>query len=430
MASNFPTDNLHNDDDDQHVDEGEQFISNEDILDVIEDDGDHPMDDDDDGEDGDGDEEMMAEDEVAPEDTSVSHFPTHNGSVFTVTTHPSQLIAASGGEDDLGYLWNIESGEVLVKLTGHSDSVTSIAFSSDGELVATGAMDGKVRIWRRVGKNGWRVWEFLTELQGPDEVMWLRWHPRGPVLLAGSNDSTVWLWQLPSGNTMQVFAGHGGPVQCGEFTPDGKRIITADDTGGLIVWDPRSPNPVFKLSPSDARFALEGGITSLAVNHSSTIAVVGGAAGGLRAINLSKGEVIGALEGHREGESVESVVFVDLVGAGASGSGAPGGGSGVVVTGSTDGKACIWDLSTMRLRATLEHEDAVTTLLPHPSPKNHLLTSGSADKTLRTWDARTGKLLKEHKGHRGPVLGASLSFDGSVVVSAGDDGVCLVFETE
>ncbi len=72
----------------------------------------------------------------------------------------------------------------------------------------------------------------------------------------------------------------------------------------------------------------------------------------------------------------------------------------------------------------------MTTLLPHPSPKNHLLTSGSADKTLRTWDARTGKLLKEHKGHRGPVLGASLSFDGSVVVSAGDDGVCLVFETE
>lgn len=72
----------------------------------------------------------------------------------------------------------------------------------------------------------------------------------------------------------------------------------------------------------------------------------------------------------------------------------------------------------------------MTTLLPHPSPKNHLLTSGSADKTLRTWDARTGKLLKEHKGHHGPVLSASLNFDGSVVVSAGDDGVCLVFETE
>ena len=171
MASNLTTDNVHDGGEDE-----EFTISSEDILDVIEDDGDHPMDDDDDDDDqqgalGDGDDMMAEDDEVVPEDTSISHFPTHNGSVFAVATHPSQPIAASGGEDDLGYLWNIQTGDVLVTLTGHSDSVTCTAFSNDGELVATGAMDGKVRIWRRVGKEGWRVWEFLTELQGPDEVM-------------------------------------------------------------------------------------------------------------------------------------------------------------------------------------------------------------------------------------------------------------------
>jgi ribosome assembly protein SQT1 len=52
------------------------------------------------------------------------------------------------------------------------------------------------------------------------------------------------------------------------------------------------------------------------------------------------------------------------------------------------------------------------------------------DKTLKIWDARTGTLLKEHKGHRGPVLGAALSHDGKAIVTAGDDGVCLVFATE
>lgn len=90
------------------------------------------------------------------------------------------------------------------------------------------------------------------------------------------------------------------------------------------------------------------GITSLAVNPSSSLAVVGGASGSLRVISLSKGEVVGALGGHEAGESVEAVQFVDLAGT--------GGGSGVVVTGATDGKACIWDLSTMRLRATMKHE--------------------------------------------------------------------------
>ena len=148
---------------------------------------------------------------------------------------------------------------------------------------------------------------------------------------------------------MQVFAGHTASVTCGDFTPDGKRIVTADDGGNLIFWDPRSAAPVFKLTPADARFDL-GSITSLAVNPASTLAVVGGASGGVRVVSLSKGDVVGALGGHKEDDSVEAIVFVDLAGQGQAGTG------GVVVTGATDGKACIWDLSTMRLRATLEHE--------------------------------------------------------------------------
>lgn len=114
-----------------------------------------------------------------------------------------------------------------------------------------------------------------------------------------------------------------------------------------MFWDPRSPTPIFKLSPEDARFNLDG-ITSLGVNPSSTLAVVGGAAGGVRVISLSKGEVVAPLGGHTEGESIEAVQFVNIAGSNS--------GPGVAVTGATDGKACIWDLTTMRLRSTLQHE--------------------------------------------------------------------------
>ena len=138
--------------------------------------------------------------------------------------------------------------------------------------------------------------------------------------------------------------------------PPGKRIVTACGGNTLIYWDPRSPTPLFKLTGQDARFDLSG-ITSLAVNPASTIVVVGGTEGGVRVVNLSKGEVISALGGHAEGQSVEAIVFVNIIGA-ADGSSAPIGssGAGTVVTGATDGKVCIWDLSTSRLRTTLEHK--------------------------------------------------------------------------
>lgn len=182
---------------------------------------------------------------------------------------------------------------------------------------------------------------------------------------------------------------------------------------------------------------MEGGITSLAINAVSTLAVVGGADGGIRVINLTKGDVVGALEGHTQGDSVEAVEFIELTGAGI--------GSNVVVTGGTDGKACVWDLSTMRLRSTLEHkvsqrypysssadglrnQDAITKLIVHPQPNSHLITTASADRTLRTWDARTGTMLKEHSGHHETINDASVALGGAKLVSAGDDCVCLVFD--
>lgn len=147
----------------------DEFIDPNDVLvEMVEDDGtDYPMDEDD--EDGEGNAGPSGTD-VIYEDSSIQRFTNHTNSVFAVAVHPFAQIAVSGGEDDLGYIWDYSTGEELAKLTGHTDSVTNVGFSHDGEMIATGGMDGKVRVWKRIGKEDFRKWTFLTELQGPDEV--------------------------------------------------------------------------------------------------------------------------------------------------------------------------------------------------------------------------------------------------------------------
>jgi ribosome assembly protein SQT1 len=215
----------HHELEDEMDEETEQYIDSGDVLAEIDDDADAAMDEEE-AEDQLGDlPSHDQEPEAGPsQDNSLQTFTTHGASVFAVAMHPTEGLAASGGEDDFGYIWDITDGEVIVKLTGHSDSVSATAWSPDGELISTGGMDGKVRIWKRVGKVDWRTWEFLTELTGPDEVMvqflytcyifvhlnilsfqWLRWHPKGSVLLAGSNDTTVWLWQCELHPCIHVF---------------------------------------------------------------------------------------------------------------------------------------------------------------------------------------------------------------------------------
>ena len=101
----------------------------------------------------------------------------------------------------------------------HSDSVCAVAFSADGSLVASGGLDGNLYIFS-VEFGG-----LVCTLQGPSEITWIDWHPRGNIILAGGEDGTCSMWAVTAngGDCMQVFSGHSDSVTCGKFTPDGCR---------------------------------------------------------------------------------------------------------------------------------------------------------------------------------------------------------------
>src|SRR5579859_2179881 len=141
--------------DQDHDDQEETFLdpneaSEEYAEDTI---GDHPMSDDD---------EDMNDEEIIIDD-SIQGFFLHTSPVYSVALHEN--VAATGGGDDLGYLWDVTNGEMILKLDGHTDSVTNVAFSYDGMYLATGGMDGQVRIWN-VQEN-----KLVIALEGGDEVL-------------------------------------------------------------------------------------------------------------------------------------------------------------------------------------------------------------------------------------------------------------------
>ncbi|KAG7025146.1 SPAC25H1.08c, partial [Cucurbita argyrosperma subsp. argyrosperma] len=167
------------------------------------------------------DEEGYDDEYVDEDDDSIHTFTGHTGEVYTVACSPiDATLVATGGGDDKGFMWKIGRGGFAQELTGHKDSVSSLAFSANGQLLASGSFDGVIQIWDTSSGN------LKCTLEGPGGgIEWVRWHPRGHLVLAGSEDSTAWMWNADRGVYLNIFSGHGASVTCGDFTPDGIELI-------------------------------------------------------------------------------------------------------------------------------------------------------------------------------------------------------------
>ncbi|RKP12066.1 quinon protein alcohol dehydrogenase-like superfamily, partial [Piptocephalis cylindrospora] len=332
--------------------------------------------------------------------------------VYSVAFCPSNPnLIASGGGNDHAYIWNCQDGEKVHDLKAHADSITCVAFNVNGQYVATGGMDGFVRVSRT------DTGECVQELEPSGEIIWLHWHPKGNVLLAGTNEGTMWMWTIPTGTVMQVISGHSESITDGRFTHDGKRIVSVSEDSSFGVWDPRTGGSLCRVSgQEDARFHPES-ITCIALSQDDTLALTGSTDGTARLVRTETGSILQSFEAHTE--SVESVGFCEVL--------------PLAALGSVDGGISIWDINTMKLRKTVKHEDAVIQI--RWLPQSPLLLSCSADRTVRLWDARTGECVRKWMGHQDSILTMdayteAIGEEGHAqlhVVTGSDDGCALVF---
>ncbi|KAJ9533174.1 WD40-repeat-containing domain protein [Haematococcus lacustris] len=355
--------------------------------------------------------------DMQPIDDSVHSFEGHTDAVLAVAWSPVQPdLVASGGQDDKAYLWKVgqdafestEGSLGTVELSGHTDTVASLAFSSNGSLLASGGMDGVVKIWDT--SSG----QLVQDLEGPgDAVNWVRWHPKGNVVLAGSDDMTVWMWLAQTGVCMQVFSGHSGSVSDGCFTPDGKAVVTAGGEGdcSLRVWSPKTGECSANINGH--HFHGDAALNCLAVHADSSLVLTGAEDGSVRICNINlatQNKVVAALHWHEE--SVEAVGWSKHLPLAASGG--------------VDGCLRVWDYNqTAAERAKCQHPDVITRIAWHPTQP--LVFTACLDGVARCWDLRTGGLANEFKGHRAGIQDIAISPDGGMVLTGADDQTAKVF---
>jgi WD40 repeat protein len=345
------------------------------------------------------------------------------GRVYSVSFSPDGLRAVTSSTEKTAKIWNIEAGEVVLTLTGHTGPVGSAAYSADGRRIVTASDDKTARIWdAQTGKllltishtlfvtdavfspDGrkvltvsrgttsdnlmagaaqrdilLRIWDAATgkPLVDLTPAGWATkpaFSPDGRRVMVGFADHTAQIWDATSGKATIVLKGHSSFVTAASFSPDGRLVVTASDDKTVRLWDAATGEAISVLrghlkSVRDAAFMRDGRWV-VTTSEDRTVRVWD-----------ATGPAVVLLRGHSD--FVYGAVFS-----------ADG---GQVVTNSQDNTIRVWDVASRKDTLVIRYADAFWAPLAL-SDDGRKVAAGSSDPgaftySLRVWDAKTGRQL-------------------------------------
>jgi WD40 repeat protein len=309
---------------------------------------------------------------------------------------------AAGEPDRRGWEWYYLRGlgrRAGRTFLGHGMPVRAVAWSPDGNRVASVADTDGLRIWD-VAQNG-----EVAVLRTKEGTPWaIGWSPDGRTLATACRDGTLRLHDANTGRTRSVLRGHMGEAAAVAWSPDGKVLATGDAYAWIRLWDPATGREIASHRAGEHAWAHTLSWSPdgrrIAYNNETWV----------RVLDVTAGR-ISALRGHSS--SVREVSWSP---------------DGLRLASAADDQTVrIWDMQAGKELAVLRgHCGPVHTVCW--SPDSSRLASGGADHTVRVWDAQAGGLLEILRGHLAAVTSLRWMPDGTRLVSAGEDATVKLWD--
>lgn len=338
-------------------------------------------------------------------------------------------ILATGSYDATIRIWDIETGEELRKLVGHTSGIRTLQF--DDHKLMSGSMDSTIKVWN------WRTGECIRTLAAHTEGV-IALHFDSQYLASGSMDHTIRVYDLrPGTKGTFLLRGHKDWVNAVRIDSASRTLFSASDDCTVRLWDLDTKKciksfdghvgQVQQVVPLPPEFELDDADLQSGENEDDASSTSSGALSPHRHSLATPRAPQGAT--HFWPDDAERP--------------AP---PRYMLTGALDSTIRLWDvhapatgtatptehahrsppISTACLRTFFGHVEGIWSLAA-----DHLrLVSGSEDRMVKIWDARTGKCERTYTGHAGPVTCVGLS-DSRLVSGSEDCEVrMLVFNTE
>jgi WD40 repeat protein len=251
------------------------------------------------------------------------------------------------------------------------------------------------------GKN--YVWCRLKNLNGHDgAVNSLSFSPDGKLLVSGSSDRSLKLWELNGGLCIHTFYGCSAEVQSVVFSPDGKLVFSGGFDQRISAWYLENKTLFSSFfGGAYSPHSHEGAICQVAVERNRRFVASGGTDGKVRLWGGYTGELKRTLHEH------QGAVWAVAI--------SPNG--EFIASSGSDRTIKLWTRDSLKSNRTLCGHDGDVTAIAF-SPDGKILASSSTDHTVRLWDMGTGKPIQTVIGHRKAILGLAFSPDGKILASA------------